>query len=311
MRKIRQVLPSQLSKQCVFLWLFAAVCVSATKPVAVAQGTRTLAGQIWVLTYTTGKANSTDYSEYAKITFEKLGKASFDNGETAHWKLTGNKLTVENDNKETLAVHYLQVRINGTSAIGTANLGMNHNVPYWVHLTRIAQASPSGPGRSTCVTTKEAKDLLLTMDSLRSPVRYSPSGGGVYHNLDINLVRRNYPMVNLFYQRGYLTFEYNGTNTFQELTSKGNELQREYPNGIPFYVQSIIAIPKVVCSGNQATVTVLVIARPTQIALDILGPSLRTTRPFGVQAKRFGYLKYANGVWQIDATMGNIIAPIE
>lgn len=93
-------------------------------------------GTTWVLKYTTGKANSNDYQEYAKITFKKGGKAIFDNGETARWTLAGNKLTVQNDNNDTVLVHYVEVKIKGTSGTGTGGIGMTTTVPYWVRLVK-------------------------------------------------------------------------------------------------------------------------------------------------------------------------------
>ena len=112
------------------LALVLAFCVSDV----IAQKTN-LAGTTWILKYTTGKANSTDYEEYAKITFEKGGKATFDNGETGRWTMKGNKLTVKNDGNST-EVRYVEVTIKGTVGKGTAVIGMTTTVPYWVHLTK-------------------------------------------------------------------------------------------------------------------------------------------------------------------------------
>lgn len=94
-----------------------------------------LAGTTWVLKYTTGKANSTDYEEYAKITFKKGGKVVFDNGETGRWTLKGNKLTVKNDGDST-SLSYVEATITGTTGKGSAVLGMTTTVPYWVRLTK-------------------------------------------------------------------------------------------------------------------------------------------------------------------------------
>jgi hypothetical protein len=112
------------------LTMVLAFCVTDV----VAQKTN-LAGTTWVLKYTTGKANSTDYEEYAKITFKKGGKVVFDNDETGRWTLKGNKLTVENDGDST-AVSYVEATITGTTGKGTAVLGMTTTVPYWVRLTK-------------------------------------------------------------------------------------------------------------------------------------------------------------------------------
>lgn len=114
--------------------LFAVYAAGAS--LGIAQHSRTLVGQTWVLTYTTGRVNSKDYSEYAKITFEKSGKVLFDNGETGHWRLAGNKLTVENDKSETVLVHSIEVKLGSTSGAGTGILGMTATVPYWVRLTK-------------------------------------------------------------------------------------------------------------------------------------------------------------------------------
>jgi len=112
------------------LAMILAFCVSN----ALAQKVN-LAGTTWVLKYTTGKANSTDYEEYAKITFKKGGKVVFDNGETGRWSLKGNQLTVEN-NGDSTEVRYVEATITGTTGKGTAVLGMTTTVPYWVRLTK-------------------------------------------------------------------------------------------------------------------------------------------------------------------------------
>jgi len=97
-----------------------------------------LIGTTWVLKYTTGKANSTDYEEYARITFSKGGKAEVKFGnskETAKWTLKGNNLVISNSADGAL-VHYVEVKIKGTTATGTAELGMTTTVPYWVRLIK-------------------------------------------------------------------------------------------------------------------------------------------------------------------------------
>ncbi len=69
------------------LTMILAFCVSD----AFAQKTN-LTGTTWILKYTTGRANSNDYEEYARIVFLKGGKAEvrFSNTkETAKWILKG------------------------------------------------------------------------------------------------------------------------------------------------------------------------------------------------------------------------------
>jgi hypothetical protein len=97
-----------------------------------------LVGTTWVLKYTTGKATSTDYQEYARITFLEGGKAEVKTGnspETVKWTLKGNKLVINNTNDGSL-VHYVEVSIKGTTATGTGELGMTTTVPYWVRLIK-------------------------------------------------------------------------------------------------------------------------------------------------------------------------------
>ena len=95
-----------------------------------------LVGTTWILKYTTGKVNSNDYVEYARVMFQKGGKVIFNNGETGHWSLKGNKLSVQNDVSDTVLVHYFEVRIKSTTAFGTGVLGMTTTVPYWVRLAK-------------------------------------------------------------------------------------------------------------------------------------------------------------------------------
>lgn len=94
-----------------------------------------LVGTTWILKYTTSRANSKDYSEYARITFKKGGKAVFDNGETATWTLKGNKLNVGNENNATVLVHYIDATIKGSTGFGNAEMGM-HGPPYWIRLVK-------------------------------------------------------------------------------------------------------------------------------------------------------------------------------
>lgn len=102
---------------------------------ALAQKSR-LIGTTWILSYTTGKANSTDYQEYARMTFQKDGKVLFDNGETGQWSLNGNKLTIQNDKQAaTGLVNYVEVTIKGRTGTGSAELGMR-SVPYWVRIVK-------------------------------------------------------------------------------------------------------------------------------------------------------------------------------
>ncbi len=94
-----------------------------------------LVGTTWILKYTTGKANSNDYQEYAKITFKQEGKVEFDNGETGTWTFVRNKLTIQNDSDSDL-VRYVEATITGNTGSGNAVLGMTTTVPYWIRLAK-------------------------------------------------------------------------------------------------------------------------------------------------------------------------------
>lgn len=161
-----------------------------------------------------------------------------------------------------------------------------------------------------CLSNREARDLILSLEAFQNPVSYFPSDIGVYHDHAISTVKRNYPIAYLFYQKGYVTLEYNGINTFQNLTPKGNQLRRNYSNGIPFSNQTLVSINKIVCSGRKATVTIIVLAKPTQIAIDILGASVKNTKSFGSPTRQIVYMKYVDGSWQIDYSWGNLQARI-
>ncbi|HKO95605.1 MAG TPA: hypothetical protein VJU86_01335 [Pyrinomonadaceae bacterium] len=102
---------------------------------AVAQKSK-LIGTTWILRYTTGKANSPDYEEYARVTFQKGGKVLFDNGETGRWNLKGSRLTIQNDKQAaTGLVNYVEATIKGKTGTGSAELGMK-SVRYWVRLIK-------------------------------------------------------------------------------------------------------------------------------------------------------------------------------
>jgi hypothetical protein len=156
------------------------------------------------------------------------------------------------------------------------------------------------------LSNREARDLILSLETFQNPIGYFPSDGSVYHDHAIPTVRRNYPIAYLFYQKGFVTLEYNGSNTFQNLTQKGNQLRRNYSNGIPFGIQTLVSINKIVCTRSKATVTITVSAKPTQTAIDILGASVKTTKPFNVPARRLVFMKYVDGVWQIDYSQAEL-----
>lgn len=94
-----------------------------------------LVGTTWILTYTTGRANSKDYQEYSRVSFQTAGKCRFDTGEAGTWTLKGNKLYVKTNSDD--GVHYIDVRIVGNNATGTSVLGMNSQVPYWIRLKKL------------------------------------------------------------------------------------------------------------------------------------------------------------------------------
>lgn len=94
-----------------------------------------LVGTTWVLTYTTGRANSKDYQEYSRVSFQSGGRCRFDTGEIGTWTMKGSKLYVKTSSDD--GVHYIDARISGNTASGTSVLGMNSQVPYWVRLRKV------------------------------------------------------------------------------------------------------------------------------------------------------------------------------
>lgn len=94
-----------------------------------------LVGTTWSLTYTTGRQNSRDYHEYAKVSFQDGGRCRFETGEVGTWTLKGSKLYVKTNSDD--GVHYIDARVSGRSATGTAVLGMNSQVAYWIRLRKV------------------------------------------------------------------------------------------------------------------------------------------------------------------------------
>lgn len=73
--------------------------------------------------------------KYAKVSFQNGGRCRFDDGETGTWTLKGTKLNISTSSDA--GVQWVAARDSGITATGTAVLGMNSQVPYWVRLREI------------------------------------------------------------------------------------------------------------------------------------------------------------------------------
>ncbi len=123
------------------LWMICLVTTFAFVGKAQTKGTTIrLSGTTWSLLYTTGKQNSRDYVEYAKITFQPGNKCLIDNGVLCTFSVRGTKLEIQSPQNQANdgGVKYVEDKINGNTAVGTATLAMKE-VPYWIRLKKLNQ----------------------------------------------------------------------------------------------------------------------------------------------------------------------------
>lgn len=96
-----------------------------------------LSGTTWSLLYTTGRQNSRDYSEYAKITFKQGNSCVVDNGDRCTFSVKGANLTIHVNDTSTAYVKSVEAKLAGNSARGQATLGMKE-VPFWIRMRKIS-----------------------------------------------------------------------------------------------------------------------------------------------------------------------------
>jgi len=169
-----------------------------------------------------------------------------------------------------------RVPVRYSSASSTTRSSLNNSVP--------------------CLTSTEARDLLLPLAPLHQPGVYQLYPDTVvYNRLSLSDVQSNYPIIYLFFRRGFINLEDNGATTFESLTGRGQQLRARYPRGIPFDNLSLASVRKVICKGTDAKVQVTVSARPTQIAINLLGPAIFSTRPFSKPNGRVVSFVYRSG----------------
>ena len=163
--------------------------------------------------------------------------------------------------------------------------------------------------RGQCLGVKEAELLLKNLSPLSEETSFFlPDDGNVFHGNSLSTMKINYPIVYLFYQKGFLKLDYNG-NTFSDLTNKGRQLKTRYPRGIPLSTQEIVTVTRVTCTKSKAQVYVTLRARPTQVALDLLGSSVLQVEPFNKSQKKVVILIKRNGNWLPDDNAASAVTP--
>lgn len=167
--------------------------------------------------------------------------------------------------------------------------------------TTFSQYKVNRSNMTSCLSVTEAKSLVLNLRSFRQPDAFLfPTGTARYSDHNLQTVKRNYPVLYLFYQAGYVNLEDNGVHTFSTPTSKGEQLGRQFNGSIPFSITTLTSVDKVVCAKNKASINITISAKPTQTAVNLLGNSVYKVKPFirshntKVDAKRL------NGKWKID-----------
>lgn len=175
----------------------------------------------------------------------------------------------------------------------------------------IAKSSQVSTTRSSipCLTSTEARDLLMALEPFRQTVTYTLGDSLVFNRLSLPDVQRNYPITYLFFRRGFIALEDNGANTFQSLTRKGQQLNASYSNEIPFATLSLGSVDKVICKGPSAKVQTSVIAKPTQAAINILGDAIFRTGPFSTPNDKVVSFLYRNGKWMLGEYARSEIMP--
>lgn len=181
-----------------------------------------------------------------------------------------------------------------------------------VRYSAAAATTRSSLGNSVpCLTSESVRNLLLPLTPLHEPIFYELNDGGgvVYNGLRLSDVQSSYPITFLFFRRGFIKLEDNGANTFESLTGRGQQLRATYPNGIPLANLSLVSVGKVICKGTDAKVQVTVAARPTQIAINLLGEAIFSTRPFAKSNERVVSFVYRSEKWEPGSSAADEIVP--
>lgn len=152
-----------------------------------------------------------------------------------------------------------------------------------------------------CLAVDEAKSLIQNLRDFTEGHPYLfPSGATHYNLLDIPAIKRDYPVLYLFYQNGFIQLEYNGVHTNSSLTSRGEQLNRQYNGSIPLSRLTLISVNRISCTKNNAQVDVTISAKPTQLALDLFGDAIYKVKPFRAPFKSQIEAKRTAGNWMMD-----------
>jgi hypothetical protein len=167
-----------------------------------------------------------------------------------------------------------------------------------INFTTVAQKRGRVTSMIHCVTTKQVEEAILLLEPFQHPSNYLLTDDR-YSDHRITDVQRNYPIAYLFFKKGFIRLEENGTHTFSDFTSKGRELVKNYPQGIPFSSQTLLSISNVKCIGKNAVVEITLIPKPTEIAIKLLGSTITQAECVTVPQKKKIKLFYTSGKWQV------------
>jgi hypothetical protein len=151
-----------------------------------------------------------------------------------------------------------------------------------------------------CLSPEDAENLIneiVPNDLIRDDI--SERGNQAYRQLNLVDIKQAFPITYLYYQKGYLKLEYNGYSSFSSITSKGQQLNNEYPDGFPFATKTLVSINKISCVGKKMRVDITYKVSPTETALEVLGRDVYAVKPFSQLWKVGIEFAFENGAWHL------------
>jgi hypothetical protein len=166
-------------------------------------------------------------------------------------------------------------------------------------------ANDAGKGPVKCMANERAGELVSKLPD--EIITYQLSGNLIYQGQSRSDMERYYPVMYLFYLKGYLTIEDNGYSVTQPLTPKGTRLVEQYRRGtgvpgeadLPFAKKTLESIDKVTCVSNKMRIDVTYNVQLTQNSLDILGTDVYRVTPFDKPWKVGIEFTNRNGTWSL------------
>lgn len=218
--------------------------------------------------------------------------------------VSGNKLIIKVSGAKTLQLlfanrpQYITFESQILEKKRSTTVPVTYTANYLSAINSSPQGRPTNSQAPACLTVNEAKDLINELIP-NEPIRYRLSEAVTYKPItSIAEVRQWYPVTYLFYQKGFLRMEDNGY-VFHFITSKGQNLNAQYPDGFPIATKVLISVNKVSCRGKKLRIEAAYKINPTQSAIDSLGREIYAVKPFNQPWKVGVEFTYQNGKWNL------------